>query len=302
MEIKNKSNISNRMKQNYESRAKMFLTRRTPVIIRLDGKAFHTYTKGLEKPYDEGLIQDMNNTAIELCKQIQGVKCAYVQSDEISLLLTDYDNLQTQAWFDYNVQKMCSISASICSSKFNQLRTLREFIFTDNYSLKPTKDFVQFLETNSKLANFDSRCFNIPKEEINNYFIWRQQDTVRNSIQMLARSLYSHKECTNKNTPQLQEMCFQKGVNWNDLDSHKKRGRFIVKQEYWDDELVKINYVPSKNKINYYTENLIKTNNSDIFYKGTSNIAKDVEIRSKWEVVEETPNFTKQTEIINNLI
>ena len=90
-----------RMKENYENRSKIFLTRRTPVIIRLDGKAFHTYTRGLDKPFDSGLINDMQDTAIYLCQNIQGAKCAYVQSDEISILVTDFDDINTQAWFDY---------------------------------------------------------------------------------------------------------------------------------------------------------------------------------------------------------
>ena len=119
--------IMQRMKDNYESRSHTFLTRRTPVIIRLDGKAFHTYTRNLEKPFDEGLIEDMQLTAKYLCENIQGAKCAYVQSDEISILLTDYDKLDTKAWFDYNVQKMCSISASLATGKFNQLRLYRTF-------------------------------------------------------------------------------------------------------------------------------------------------------------------------------
>ena len=90
-----------RMKVNYESRSRNFLTRRVPVIMRLDGKAFHTYTRGLDKPFDEGLIEDMQQTAIHLCQNIQGAKCAYVQSDEISILITDYDTLTTDAFLVY---------------------------------------------------------------------------------------------------------------------------------------------------------------------------------------------------------
>ena len=117
--------INIRMKSNYESRSRIFLTRRTPVICRLDGKAFHTWTRGLKKPFDEGLIDDMEATTKFLCENIQGVKLGYCQSDEISLLLTDYETLDTQAWFDYNVQKMTSISASMATAKFNQLRLQR---------------------------------------------------------------------------------------------------------------------------------------------------------------------------------
>lgn len=292
----NKQSLGDRMKENYENRSKTYLTRRTPVIIRLDGKAFHTYTKGLDRPFDEGLTEDMNDTAIHLCEQIQGCKAAYIQSDEISLLLTDYDSLQTQAWFDYNIQKMCSISASMCSSKFNQLRLQRKiWSFLDE-----SNNLSDFSNKPIKLANFDSRAFNVPKEEVNNYFIWRQRDFERNSIQMLARSLYGHSECTNKNSSQLQEMCFQKGKNWNDLNSHYKRGRLIIKRQYWDDELVQVNDVPSKNKLNYHTSKYTKIND-EFFIKDKIINPISINIKNRWEVLEETPKFSK-TEIINRLI
>ena len=216
-----------RMKENYESRSKQFLTRRTPVIIRLDGKAFHTYTRGLNKPFDEGLIEDMELTTKFLCENIQGVKLGYCQSDEISLLLTDFDDLQTQAWFDYNVQKITSISASMATAKFNELRIKRLIkIYTEEEGYEAYADSFDF----PKLAFFDSRVFNIPEEEVPNYFLARQKDAVKNSIAMLAQSLYSHKELHKKNGNEMQELCFQKGYNWNDLDYRKKRGCTIKKE------------------------------------------------------------------------
>lgn len=227
--------IMQRMKNNYENRSKTFLTRRTPVICRIDGKAFHTYTRGLNKPFDEGLMEDMTDTAIYLCQNIQGVKCAYVQSDEISILITDYDTLQTDAWFDYNVQKMTSISASLATGIFNQLRFQRildnqsEYYFSRNGSIELS---------DTPLANFDSRVFNIPVDEVANYFLARQKDAVKNSIAMLAQSLYSHKELDGVNSNQMQELCFQKGHNWNDLHWNKKRGTLIIKNTYADDKLV----------------------------------------------------------------
>lgn len=207
---KNNNNLSlgDRMKTFYENITRYFLGRRTYTLIRVDGKAFHTYTVGLEKPFDEKLISDMDETAMFLCKNIQGAKLAFVQSDEISILITDFDKINTSLWFDGNIQKMASISASIATAKFNELRP-------------------------GKLAYFDSRVFQIPsKTEVENYFIFRQQDTVRNSIQSVAYSLYSDKECENKNGNDLQEMCFQKGVNWNNLPVKQKRGRLIVKTSY----------------------------------------------------------------------
>ena len=215
--------IMTRMKSNYENRSKTFLTRRTPVICRLDGKAFHTWTRGLKKPFDEGLIDDMEATTKFLCENIQGVKLGYCQSDEISLLLTDYETLDTQAWFDYNVQKMTSISASMAAAKFNQLRVFRMLVDTGSSYSSDTR------VENFHLAFFDSRVFNIPKEEVSNYFLARQKDAVKNSIAMLAQSLYSPKELHKKNQSDMQELCWQKGHNWNDLDYRKKRGCTIIK-------------------------------------------------------------------------
>jgi tRNA(His) guanylyltransferase len=203
-----KDSLGDRMKEFYENRTRNFLPRRTYTIIRVDGKAFHSYTRGLVRPFDEKLVNDMDETACYMCKNIQGAKFAFVQSDEISILLTDFEGLTTDAWFDGNIQKMASISASLATAKFNELRP-------------------------NKIALFDSRVFIIPSDiEVENYFIWRQQDTTRNSISSVAQSMFSHRELENKNTDQMQEMCFQKGVNWNDFSAKLKRGRLIVKQDY----------------------------------------------------------------------
>jgi tRNA(His) guanylyltransferase len=213
-----KDELGTRIKSNYEDRTRIFLPRRSHTIIRIDGKAFHTYTRGLSRPFDDGFIEDMDTTAAYLCKNIQGAKFAFVQSDEISILLTDYDKITTDAWFDNNVQKMASVSASMATVAFNKARLNR------HYHLD---------EPMIKWAEFDSRVFQIPEwAEVENYFIWRQQDCVRNSIQSVAQSLYSHKELNGKNTNEMQEMIFQKGINWNDYDPKYKRGRAIVKIEY----------------------------------------------------------------------
>lgn len=252
--------IMQRMKENYEGRSKTFLTRRTPVIIRLDGKAFHTYTKGLKKPFDEGLIEDMEATTKFLCENIQGVKLGYCQSDEISLLLTDYETLDTQAWFDYNVQKMTSISASMAAAKFNQLRLQRNIGSEFDYGNVRYMDS-EFL--NNKLAFFDSRVFNIPKEEVSNYFLARQKDAVKNSIAMLAQSLYSPKELHKKNQSDMQELCWQKGHNWNDLNYKKKRGCTIVKNLYVNDMLV----MPTPNNYDSYSHMKENPDYDDLWYQ-----------------------------------
>lgn len=209
------SSLGDRMKENYESRSQLYLTRRTPIIIRLDGKAFHTLTRGCEKPFDTNINNCMNETARYLCEDIQGVKCAYIQSDEISLLLTDYDTFSTQAWFDYNLQKIVSISSSMASAKFS-------FLY-------------------GKFAIFDSRAFNIPKEEVRNYFIWRQKDWIRNSVLMLSQSHFSHNQLHEKGQSDMHEMLHSKGINWADLSPKWKNGTFIYKfADAWqtDNELI----------------------------------------------------------------
>lgn len=204
-----KDSLGDRMK-NYENSFRFTLPKRIPLIIRIDGSHFHTYTKDCKRPWDESLVDTMNQTAAYLCKNIQGCQLGYVQSDEISLLLNNYQDIDTQAWFDNTLQKMVSTSAAMASAVFT---TLSPNIFGK-----------------IKMAMFDSRIFLVPKEDVVNYFLWRQQDCTRNSVQMLARSLYSHKECNNKNNSDLQEMCFQKGYNWNDCNTEYKRGRCIVKE------------------------------------------------------------------------
>lgn len=218
--------LGDRMKSFYEDRTRLFLPRRTYTIIRIDGKAFHTYTRGLEKPFDRDFVNDMDKTACYLCKNIQGTKFAFVQSDEISILLTDFDNISTNAYLDGNIQKIASVSASLATAKFNSLRIAKFANPVNAWGSNLEEYFSQ------KLATFDARVFTIPQYEIKNYFIWRQQDTVRNSISSVAQSLYSSKELHGKNTNQMQEMCFQKGINWNDYDPKLKRGRFIKNTEF----------------------------------------------------------------------
>lgn len=200
--------IGDRMKQQYEDRTRQSLPRRTYTLLRLDGKAFHTYTQGCQQPFDEELIKALDQTAIYLCSEMQGAVMSYLQSDEISILLQDFTNIHTNAWFDGNIQKMVSVSASLATAKFNELR-------------------VSF----GKVATFDARVFTIPDPfEVENYFIWRQQDWTRNSVTAVAQTVYSHKELHNKNISERLEMLFQKGVNWNSFPAHQKRGRCVIKK------------------------------------------------------------------------
>lgn len=209
-------NIGDRMKR-YEEASRTVLPPRTPVILRIDGKAFHTYTRGCKRPFDERLSGVMVDTAKELCKQIQGAQFAYTQSDEISIFIHSYKKFDSSAWFDNQVQKITSVAASIAAATFT-MNSWKIWV-----PETPTGSVAGYM----KPAYFDARVASYPENEVCNYFIWRQQDATRNSIQMLARSLYSHKECDNKNTNELQEMCFQKGFNWNDLEVRWKRGIVI---------------------------------------------------------------------------
>jgi tRNA(His) 5'-end guanylyltransferase len=239
-----RDSLGDRMKENYENRAKTFLTRRTPVIVRLDGKAFHSFTKGMKRPYDEIFHKTMNATMKYLCENIQGCKIGYTQSDEITLLLTDYDTLTTDAWFDYNVQKICSVSASMATLAFNKF--FRHFVYdifvfdpeeSDNY----TKALLNKLDS----AMFDSRCFNIPEEEIVNCFIWRQQDATRNAIQMLGQCDFPHKELQGKNCNQIQDMLMlEKGINFNDMPTDFRRGTCCIKEEYYPEPMPGYEHCP----------------------------------------------------------
>lgn len=200
-----KDSLGNRIK-NYEFNSQSFLTRRMPVIIRLDGCHFSNYTKGFEKPYDE-LIRDAFIFGTKaLFNEVQGLKLSYQQSDELTLLLTNYDTLTTNSWFDNNIQKMVSVSSSILTASFNQFMKEHKSEF-------------------KKLAVFDSRVFIVPKEEVCNVLLWRENDASRNSISCLAQKYFSHKQLHKKNTKEMQEMLFQeKGINWNNIPTWQKRG------------------------------------------------------------------------------
>jgi tRNA(His) guanylyltransferase len=229
----NKDNLGDRMK-GYENIPRTYLTRRMPVIIRIDGKAFHSFTKGFQKPFDSVLMESMWETTKYLCENIQGCKVGYTQSDEISLLLTDYETITTSAWFDKNIQKMVSISASMATLAFNKMFYEQYKLFLNiNQNTKELYDLINNYYRKINTALFDSRVFTIPKEEVNNYFIWRQQDATRNAIQMIGQANFSHKQLQNKNCNQIQEMLFQeKELNFNDLPTYQKRGACIVKESY----------------------------------------------------------------------
>ena len=214
--------LGKRMKENYEMRARTSLVRRMPVAIRIDGKAFHTFTKHLNKPFDDILMTAMEDTMKKLCQNIQGCVFGYTQSDEITLILCDYQTLTTDAWFDYEVQKMTSISASMATLYFNTsfCKQVDEWVEAYCETWNTTDKDDTYLKTLNDCcqtgAMFDARVFNIPKEEVTNLIYWRQLDATRNSIQSVGQYYFSHNRLHGKSCNQIQEMLWQEhGINWN---------------------------------------------------------------------------------------
>jgi len=216
--------FGDRMKK-YENVFSYRVIQNMPTIVRLDGICFHSFTKNFDKPFDS-LFQDyMYRTALSLCQKIHNTKLAYIQSDEISILLIDYYRKETDQTFDGKINKIISHTASIATSEF-----IRNYISNNKWFLQEDID-LNLID----LPKFDSRVFQLPKEEVCNYFIWRQKDAERNSISMYARSIMSHKEMFQKSCKQLQEDLFMNGINWNDCPTKNKRGVCVIKKnENWN--------------------------------------------------------------------
>ena len=198
--------LADRMKE-YEETNNFKLVRRIPTIIRVDGRAFHTYTRYMNKPFDELFISNMVKAAQSVAEDMQGFKLGYHQSDEVSFLLTDYDNLETQPWLAGRVQKLVSIVASSMTAQFDALDA-------------PWRQ-------SPRLPTFDARVFQMPIGDVANYFLWRMRDWKRNSIMMFARAYMPHKEIQNKNTTELLEILDARGLQWTHLSSFKRQGTFF---------------------------------------------------------------------------
>lgn len=232
--------LGTRMKEYYEAVTKTKLMRRMPVALRLDGKSFHTFTRGFQKPFDSVLMDAMQKTMQYLCQNIHGCVFGYTQSDEITLILIDYQTLTTDAWFDYEVQKLCSVSASMATMAFN--RFFRMSIWDEDFewknSLTPQSMDVQIAHNEyvakmttaaNKGAMFDACCFNIPKEEVCNFIYWRQLDASRNSIQMVGQANFSHSELQGKKCSDIQDMLMERyKINWDKYPTQCKRGTACI--------------------------------------------------------------------------
>ena len=208
------SNLGDRIKR-YENAYDFKLTPRSCVFIRIDGRAFHTFTKNCVKPFDQGLITAMVSAAKETAYEMMGFKLAYHQSDEVTFMLTDFDKLTTEGWFGYELNKIVSLSASIFTAAFNR-----------------------YYPSGEGKATFDSRAFVVPLDDAPNVFIWRQQDWERNSLQMLARSVFPHKDLIGKNRSDMHEMLFNVGVNWTALSPREKNGTFIKRDKTLESDKV----------------------------------------------------------------
>jgi tRNA(His) 5'-end guanylyltransferase len=200
------TDLGDRMKR-YEATYRAVLPRRTFSLLRLDGRSFHSYLHGCQRPFDEQFMADMDAVAEALCNEIAGARFAYTQSDEISILVTDFATIQTEPWFGGVVAKQLSISASLATAVLNERRP-------------------------GKRALFDARVFTLADPvEVANYFLWRQRDAVRNSISMAAQARFSHKRLHGVSSGQMQELLFtEHGINWNDYPDGCKRGRVAVRR------------------------------------------------------------------------
>lgn len=287
-----RSELAVRMKT-YEKASRRYLTRRMPVILRIDGKAFHTFTKGMKRPFDDiVLLETMRNTMKYLCENIQGCVLGYTQSDEITLVLVDYQNINTSAWYDNCQNKIESIAASMATMAFNKFfeKNVDEWgennlpNYSEGGTNKPVYEGFEELmalcnyyrEAIKKGAMFDCRAFNIPKEDVCNNLIWRQQDATRNSIQQIAHTYFSDKEIYKKKTNEIQDMLMtQRKINWNDYPTHLKRGSCCIKEEY----------LPHQEKQG--------CENNDI---------KVDDLRTRWVIDKKIPIFTQNRDYIESRI
>lgn len=199
------SALGDRMKV-YEAATRTILPRRTYTLIRVDGRAFHSFLRHAAKPYDYGFMRHMDDVTSALCAEVGGAVLGYTQSDEISVLATDFGSVHTQPWFGGVVQKIVATAAATATA------ALSMHYFWNAPARPPT---------------FDARVFTLADPvEVANYFVWRQRDAVRNSISMAGQAEFSHSSLHGLNGARIQERLWsEKGINWNDYPDGAKRGR-----------------------------------------------------------------------------
>ena len=206
--------LGDRMK-NYEDEALTMDQSFCPVVIRLDGNSFHTWVKKaqLKKPFDSRLVETMQQTTLALCESIPGCVMGYTQSDEISLCIRCDQSEKSMPWFGNRIQKLCSVSASICTAKFNEIAK-------------------KLIGEDCPAAYFDSRVIYMPSmEECVNCFIWRQNDCIKNSVSALAQSMFSTKQLLNKRQNEQLAMMLGKGTDWNSIPTQLRHGTFVHRKK-----------------------------------------------------------------------
>lgn len=261
--------FSIRMKE-YEHETRVFLDHTKPVMIRIDGKAFHTYTKGFQKPFDERISTAMWETAIYLCKTVTGAKIAYTQSDEITLFLNSYENEVSEPYYNNNKSKLESVIASKATKRFNQVMMERLLKDMEKEGLSSAEIATTFL-TKKAWAEFDARAFSLPKEEVISNFVWRQKDAIKNSVSMVAQANFSPKLLNGLNGLQLKERLEkEKNIIWDELPIWQQRGVAIVKTK----------------------------EPKTVVYQGETIQV----LRNVWKVDEQTPIFAKEREYIEQYV
>lgn len=223
--------LGNRQKT-YEAVYKQTLVQKAPIVIRIDGKAFHSFTKKMAKPFDDLLIDTMQKTTLELCKDLATCKFGYTQSDEITLVCICDDVIKTEGLFKYKAQKIISIVASKATKYFNKIFYENVIKLENNpYEYKNVVD-INIYKNKLFEAEFDCRVMNIPEWDVINNIIWRQQDATRNSIQMLGQAYFTQKELEEKNCSEIMDKLMnEKNINWNNLEIYKKRGSCCYRKE-----------------------------------------------------------------------
>jgi tRNA(His) 5'-end guanylyltransferase len=237
----NKKTLGDRMKEYYEKPSRHCFPGKSNIIIRIDGKAFHTFTKGFDKPFDHQLMDAMHQSALSTARNIQGFKAGYVQSDEASFWFHDKENIDTEPWFGNRQDKINSVTCSLFTAFFNK------------YIAECMAEALRLYHGN--LAFFDCRSFVIPTQEVTNYFVWRAKDWERNSIQMYAGSCFSHKQLHKKKQADMHEMLHGVGKNWTkDLNDREKNGVFIYLSEQENNITYTSKIEPHYNEINKLIE------------------------------------------------
>lgn len=313
-----KDSLGDRMKR-YEAVSKTTLVSRMPVIIRLDGCHFHTVTRGFKKPFDEVMIRTMQDTMKYLCENIQGCVLGYTQSDEITLVLIDYKKLNSNAWFDNEVQKMVSVSAALATYAFNKFFRDRVSEFELNTNFPKDPENPRALEAYKKVllsgAYFDSRVFNVPREDVTNCLLWRQKDAERNSINSLAQSLFSHKALQGlKLKDTLTKIEQDGGVVWGNLPTTYKRGSCCVKDIQYklpDGQFARNNdHIVYKDATGsfywdgdgYYFFATGKKDNPNMIMSPVKGEKLEVTEVSKWNIDNDIPRFGENRDYIEKLV